>query len=312
MSGHNNPSGPRTTGGDNHQVVFGRNLGIDEMPLGGQKNKNGKIDDDDDDVALIDEVKTITRQVDYLRGNTHYIVAHFILECCAKLEAECVTTATACCLFHKFFSAANILEYDPYLIAATCIYLAGKVEDDHLKLRDVINVVHATLQRTNEPLSLDNEYWNIRDALVQTELFVLRMVGFQVRFAHPHKHLLHYLTSIRDWMTPADWARFPLAQTAWKLLQDLYHDAHVLTTDPSITALAMIQLVMETYGIQLPLMGSIDAGSSGSDNGSGRGRPWFRLLNKRATKEKLWEVMSRAIDVFNREAEVLDPISTRL
>ena len=28
--------------------------------------------------------------------------------------------------------------------------LAGKVEDDHLKLRDVINVVHSTLHRKKE------------------------------------------------------------------------------------------------------------------------------------------------------------------
>ena len=30
-------------------------------------------------------------------------------------------------------------------------------------------------------MSLGDEYWNIRDAIVQTELFVLRMVAFQVR-----------------------------------------------------------------------------------------------------------------------------------
>jgi len=300
MSG-NGTSGLRPAAVDSRPaaVIFGRNIDSNEVSIGGNNQPE----------AAADEVKTISRQVDYLRGNTHYIVAHFILECCKKLEAECLTTATAACLFHKFFSTANILEYDPYLIAATCIYLAGKVEDDHLKLRDVINVVHATLQRTEEPLSLDNEYWNIRDAIVQTELFVLRMVGFQVRFAHPHKHMLHYLNSIRDWMTPLEWSGYPLAQTAWKLLQDLYHDAHVLTTDPSITALAVIQLTIESYGIQLPFMGGIDA--DGSGGGGGEEKPWFRLLNKRATKEKLWEVMTRAVDVFSREAEVLDPISSR-
>ena len=27
-------------------------------------------------------------KVDYMRGNTHFIAAHFILECCKKLEAK--------------------------------------------------------------------------------------------------------------------------------------------------------------------------------------------------------------------------------
>jgi len=42
--------------------------------------------------------------------------------------------------------------------------------------------------RTLEPLALGDEYWNIRDAIVQTELFVLRMVGFQV--GTPHKEIV--------------------------------------------------------------------------------------------------------------------------
>jgi len=260
----------------------------------------GRAINTDSDVIRLEETKTITKQVDYMRGNTHYIATHFVLECCKKLEAKCITTATACCLFHKFFSSANIQDYDPYLVAGTCIYLAGKVEDDHLKLRDVINIVHSTLHRSLEPLSLGDEYWNIRDAIVQTELFVLRMVAFQVKFQHPHKYLLHYLTSIRDWMNPQDWAKFPIGKTSWSLLQDLYHDPHVLSSDPSLTALAVIQLALEIYGVQIPLMGGVE-----SDNA------WFKLLNKKATKEKLWEVMTRAIEVYNREGDALDPIATK-
>lgn len=277
---------------DSPEIVFGRNIS-------GLRQSIKKNDGSNDE-----ECRTIAKEVDYMRGNTHYIVTHFIIECCKKLHAESLTTATACCLFHKFFSSANIQEYDPYLIAGTCIYLAGKVEDNHLKLRDVINVVHATLRRTLDPLSLDNEYWNIRDAIVQTELFVLRMVGFQVRFSHPHKYLLQYLISIRDWMSPSDWSRYPMAQTAWKLLQDLYHDPHVLNVEASITALAIIQLVMEVYGIQLPLMAGMDSTTNRI--------PWFKMLNKKATKERLWEVMTRAIEVFNKEADVLEPISNQL
>lgn len=36
--------------------------------------------------------------------------------------------------------------YDKYLIAATALYIAGKVADDY-KLRDVINVSHYTLHK---------------------------------------------------------------------------------------------------------------------------------------------------------------------
>ena len=34
-------------------------------------------------------------------------------------------------------------------------------------------------------------------------------------------------------------------------LQDLYHDPRVLEPDPSLTAIACIQLALETFGIQV-------------------------------------------------------------
>merc|ERR1719481_792470 len=237
-------------------------------------------------------------QVDYLQSDKPFVVIHFILECGKKLEANSVTICTAASLCHKFFSSASLSSYDPYLIAATCLYLGGKTEDNHLKLRDVINVVHSVLHKTLDPLPLGDQYWNMRDAIVQAELLVLRMCQFGVKFPHPHKYLLHYLKSLRDWMSGDVWLRYPIARTSWALLQDLYHDPRVLDTDPSITALACIQLALETFGIQVPFVGS--EGSEGST--------WYKVIHEKATKEKLWEVMTRAMEVYNKETEILDSI----
>lgn len=270
-------------GGNTPEVVFGKKS--EEF----REFKNA---------ILTDDTRMIKTQIDYMKSSSQYVVAHFILECCKKLEAKCITTATACSLFHKFFSTADLKSYDPYLIGAASIYLAGKVEDDQLRLRDVINMVHATLRRTNTTLLLGDEYWNIRDAIVQAELFLLRMVGFRVRIVHPHKYLLHYLTSVRDWMQEKDWKIFPIPTTAWTLLQDLYHDPFVITCDPSITALGVLQLTLEIYGVQLPLLNGIEAD-----------RPWFRSLNQRASKDRVWEVMTRSMGVYSKEREVLEPLT---
>merc|ERR1712105_414283 len=94
--------------------------------------------------------------------------------------------------------------------------------------------------RTLEPLPLGDQYWNIRDAMVQSELLLLRMCQFGVKFSHPHKYLLHYLKSLKDWMSPEVWAKYPVAKVSWSLLQDLYHDPRVLEPDPSLTAIACI------------------------------------------------------------------------
>ena len=237
-----------------------------------------------------------TTQVDYLRSDKPFVVIHFIQECGRKLEANSLTICTAASLFHKFFSSASQGHYDPYLIAGTCLYLAGKVEDNHLKLRDVINVVHSVLHKTLEPLPLGDQYWNTRDAIVQAELLVLRMCQFVVRFSHPHKYLLHYLKSLKDWMSGEVWTKYPIARTSWSLLHDLYHDPLVLTADPSLTAIACIQLALETFGIQVPFVGSDS---------------WYKVMDDKVSKDKLWEVMTRIMEVYNKEADMIESIAKK-
>lgn len=73
------------------------------------------------------------------------------------------------------------------LIASTSLYLAGKVKDEPIKVRDVINVSRNTLHRGSGPLDLGEEYWNMRDAIVQAELLMMRMLKFEVTIVHPHK-----------------------------------------------------------------------------------------------------------------------------
>ncbi len=165
---------------------------------------------------------------------------------------DSVPLACAAQIYHRFFQETELQDYDPHvswrdevlskwvyfvndsvkfsilaikervesaffqLIATTALYLAGKVEEQHLKLRDVINVCHRwlstrmeklsfplhsdssskkrlalslfrTLHPKREPLDIGEEYWAMRDSVVQTELLIMRMLQFQVNFSHPHK-----------------------------------------------------------------------------------------------------------------------------
>jgi len=280
-----------------HPPAMQRGVGPPELPYAGTAlSSNQTIDLTPSSPPGGRKQKVLEQEIDYMKSSQHYVVTRFVFECGKKLEAQCLTIATAASLFHKFFQATKICDYDPYLIGATCLYLAGKVEDDHLKLRDVINVVHSTLHRSLEPLALGDQYWNTRDAIVHAELLVLRMVKFQVKFSHPHKYLLHYLKSLRDWISTEVWAKYPIARTSWSMLQDLYHDQRVLETDPTLTALATIQLALETYGIQVPFVGG------GSEKG------WFKVFNDSVTKEKLWDVMAWILEVYAKEAEVIQPL----
>lgn len=158
-----------------------------------------------------------------------------------KLKTSAVTAAVASQIYHRFFEAASESSYDPYvswpltsisgsmknsfslafhqltalqLIAATSLYIASKQQDEPLKIRDLINVVHRTLNRDSDILDLTDEYWSYRDSIVQagryhcecqtplllkqtnwifcnfsfSELLAMRMINFKA--SSPNIHLV--------------------------------------------------------------------------------------------------------------------------
>lgn len=81
------------------------------------------------------------------------------------------------------------------LIAASSLYLAGKIKDDDaVKIRDVINVAYCTLNRDSAPLDLNDEYWAMRDAIVQAELLITRTLSFDLNIELAHKVSLESTT----------------------------------------------------------------------------------------------------------------------
>lgn len=73
------------------------------------------------------------------------------------------------------------------MIAASSLYMAGKIKDDPVKIRDVINVAYNTLNRNDTPLELGDQYWSMRDAIVQAELLIARTLKFELTYEPPHK-----------------------------------------------------------------------------------------------------------------------------
>lgn len=215
---------------------------------------------------------------------------HLLFEGGAKLGAQSQTIATGAVFYHRFFEQCNVEDYDPHLIAATSMYLAGKVEEDHLKIRDVVNVFHKVVHPNSDPLDLGEEYWSLRDAIVQGELLLLRMLQFKVSIDHPHKYMLHYLKSLNDWMDPKVLERIPLMRMCWSLLCDLYHGPICLEYKPQHVAIAIINISLQCYALTVPF--SEEAVLS-----------WYETLCEDVSREKMWEVMEGVISVYDGEED---------
>ena len=69
----------------------------------------------------------------------------------------------------------------------TAVYMAGKIEEEELKVRNVINVCYRTLHHDKPPLELDDTFWALRHSIIQTELVIVRVLSFRLVFNHPHQ-----------------------------------------------------------------------------------------------------------------------------
>lgn len=76
------------------------------------------------------------------------------------------------------------------LVAMTSIYMAGKIEEEELKIRNVINVCYRTFYHDRPPLELDDTFWALRQSIIQTELVIVRVLSFHLVFNHPHKVII--------------------------------------------------------------------------------------------------------------------------
>ncbi|XP_012890791.1 PREDICTED: cyclin-related protein FAM58A isoform X2 [Dipodomys ordii] len=186
------------------------------------------------------------------KARVHFEVTKFIMEAGIKLGMRSIPIATACTIYHKFFGEVNLDAYDPYLVAISSIYLAGKVEEQHLRTRDIINVSNRHFNPGSKPLELNSRFWALRDSIVQCELLILRVLRFQVSFQHPHKYLLHYLISLKNWLNRYTWQRTPISVTAWALLRDSYHGGLCLRFQAQHLAVAVLYLALHIYGVEVP------------------------------------------------------------
>ncbi|CAG0899694.1 unnamed protein product [Cyprideis torosa] len=214
----------------------------------------------------------------------HFISIRYLFECAVKLKCDEALSSLAASLYHRFYQAAELTEYDPYLVSSTALFIAGKLSATPLRIRDVINVSVATLDSMAPLLELDEKYFKYRNSITSCELLMSRMLKGDLNVDQPHRYLLHYLKSMYHHAKGQDWESIPIARTSWTLLHDFHHSPAIASRDPQVVAIAIIFMTLQIYGIQLP---DLDA--------------WPTTLYAGATKDVVWTVVSEILDVYEQE-----------
>lgn len=215
----------------------------------------------------------------------HFKVARFVFMCCEKLKLNPTTLASACVLYHRFYQECSITDYDPHTMAATAIFLATKVEEQHTRLRDVVNVCHRTLY-PDKLLEIGEELYELKDTVASCELLLLRMLQFHVTCDHPHKYLVHYLKSLSQLFNAREWNRYTIAQTSWSILRDTYHGTICLDHRPPLVAVSCIALALRLCRVDVPMSTTCKT-------------PWWKVFHESATNDEISKVIDDIVDLYD-------------
>jgi hypothetical protein len=120
---------------------------------------------------------------------------------------------------HAIYERNGKVERPTKWVAAVCVFLATKSQEEPRRLRDVINLAHTLLDEASlqngkgtiiclnkEPPLLDEAYWEFKKKIVHTEQIVLRWLGFDLFVPHPHRTvslmIRHLPTAHQDLIFP--------------------------------------------------------------------------------------------------------------
>ncbi|CAF9922060.1 MAG: hypothetical protein GOMPHAMPRED_002479 [Gomphillus americanus] len=133
---------------------------------------------------------------------------NFILQVGIMLKLPQITLATASVFLHRFFMRYSMIEdraagrahQHYYSIAATCLFLATKVEENCRKMKDlVVACVRVAQKEPNKEVDeQDKEFWRWRDVLLQLEDVLLETLCFDLSLESPYKLLYTFLVHFQE------------------------------------------------------------------------------------------------------------------
>ncbi|XP_073117271.1 cyclin-C1-1 isoform X3 [Elaeis guineensis] len=183
-----------------------------------------------DVVPLLDKEKGLTQE-EFRLIKIH--MTFYILKLAQQVKVRQRVIATAVTYFRRVYtryvgiSWKSMTEYDPRLVAPTCLYLASKAEESTVQARLLVFYI--------KKMCSDEKYrFEIKDIL-EMEMKLLEALDYYLVVYHPYRPLLQLLQ---------DAGMGDLTQVAWGLVNDTYKMDLILIYPPYMIALACIYIAV--------------------------------------------------------------------
>lgn len=157
--------------------------------------------------------------------------------------------ATGQVLLHRFYCKKSFVRFNVKRVAASCVWLASKLEESPRKARHVLIVFHRMeCRRENLPIEhldpFSKKYADLKMDLNRTERHILKEMAFICHVEHPHKFISNYLAALG---TPPE-----LRQEAWNLANDSLRTTLCVRFKSEVVACGVIYVAARKNGVPLP------------------------------------------------------------
>ena len=104
---------------------------------------------------------------------------------CKRLNLRQRVVASANVFLRRFFAKNSYSALDPFLVAATCVYVAAKVEESPIHIKSAVAEAARTFQEVGyRSLPTDNS------SLAEMEFYLLEEMEFDMIVFHPYRSLM--------------------------------------------------------------------------------------------------------------------------
>ncbi|TKY66179.1 Cyclin-C1-2 protein [Spatholobus suberectus] len=181
--------------------------------------------EDVDMVNPLDKEKGITLE-DFKLIKMHMV--NYILKLAQQVKVRQRVVATAVTYMRRVYTRKSMTEYDPHLVASTCLYLASKAEESTVQARLLVFYIKKSYT--------DEKYkYEIKDIL-EMEMKILEALNYYLVVYHPYR-------SLSPLLQDAGLNDLNMTQLTWGLVNDTYKMDLILVHPPHLIALACIYIV---------------------------------------------------------------------
>ncbi|KAF3646441.1 Cyclin-C1-1 [Capsicum annuum] len=158
-------------------------------------------------------------------------MTNYVAKLAQSVKVRQRVVATAVTYMRRVYVRRSLTEYDPRLVAPTCLYLASKAEESTVQARLLVFYI--------KKLYSDETYkYEIKDIL-DMEMKVLEALNYNLVIYHPYRSLSQFLR---------DAGMTDTTQLTWGLINDTYKMDLILIHPPHLITLACIYIASVLKG----------------------------------------------------------------